>query len=165
MQKGRGFTIVELTITVTVIAILVSLSIIAYNKVQQDARDTTRRGNVAVITEALEKYYRENGEYPSVRSLANTHAGNTGTAVAAKLKIDVAVLKMPRMPANATNAITDSPTPTNDYISYIATSSSDNAACQSNVAGGCDEFALKYNPESGSTITIDSRHQIPVIVP
>jgi prepilin-type N-terminal cleavage/methylation domain-containing protein len=160
-MKQRGFTIVEITVTVVVIAILISVVFFAYSSIQRDARDNTRRGNVAVITEALEKYYHKNGEYPSVQSLANNYVGNTGTVVAAKLDISPTALLMPGMPSGATNGILSAATPANNYVAYIAASSLNNAACQTSATGGCDEYTLKYNQENGPMITIDSRHQIP----
>jgi prepilin-type N-terminal cleavage/methylation domain-containing protein len=159
MKSKSGFTMIELIVTIIVIGILSSITIVAYNKVQQDARDSTRRGNVAIIAEALEKYYSKNGEYPSVRSLANNHVGNTGTVVAAKLSIDVAALKMPQMPASATNGILSAATPINNYVVYIAMSYSNDANCQSLLAGGCDEYTLKYVQESGTTVTVESRRK------
>ena len=157
MDRLRGFTIVEIVVVVTVLAILVSISFFAYNKVQQDARDNTRSGNATVIAEALEKYYRTNGEYPSVRNLVNNYAGNTGTVVAALLKIDPAALKMPKMPGSATNALY-SGSVSNDYIIYTGSSVTNNTACQTSTTGGCEKFTLTYAQETGSNITVNSRH-------
>lgn len=160
MNRKSGFTIIEVTTTVVVMAILISITVVAYNKIQQDARDGTRRGNVTIIAEALEGYYAKNGEYPSVRSLANNYAGNTGTVVAAKLGIDANALKMPKMPAGATNGILSAATPANNYVVYIAASISNNANCQSVITAGCDEYTLKYIQESGgATITVESRRK------
>lgn len=150
---------VEALIVIVIIGILVSITAAAYSKVQRDARDSTRRGNATIITEALEEYYRKNGEYPSVRNLVNNYADNTGTAVAARLDISPGVLKMPAMPASATNALYSAVTPINDYITYTAVNAVDNAGCQTLLTGGCDEFTLKYIEESGTTVTIDSRHK------
>lgn len=59
--KQRGFTLVELLI---VIAILAAISIVAYNGIQQRARDAQRTQDIATIYKALEMYYAENNEYP-----------------------------------------------------------------------------------------------------
>lgn len=159
MKSKSGFTIVEVLITVLVIAVLASITVVAYTKVQQNSRDSIRKGNATVIAESLEKYYGKNGEYPSVRSVVNNYADNTGSVVASKLGINISALTMPRMPSGATNALYSSATPANDYISYIAKSEINNSSCQTALTGGCDEFTLKYIEESGATITIESRHK------
>lgn len=157
MKTKSAFTIVELLVVMSVIAILSTISVFVYNSIQQDARDSARKANVTVISDALEKYYDQNGEYPSVASLVNNN-GVTGQAVATKLGISINDLKMPRLPTGATNPLTSTNPPVSDNITYTASSSADNTSCQSNVNGGCDQFTLKYIEESGSTITIQSRH-------
>lgn len=65
MKKSRsGFTIVELLIVIVVIAILAAITIVAYNGIQQRARDSQRKQDVATIQKALEMYYMDNGKYP-----------------------------------------------------------------------------------------------------
>lgn len=71
-RKNTGFTIVELLIVIVVIAILASISIVAYTGIQSRARDTQRRSDIASFTKALELYYLENGEYPSITAPAST---------------------------------------------------------------------------------------------
>jgi prepilin-type N-terminal cleavage/methylation domain-containing protein len=158
MRSKSGFTLVEMVIVIALIAILSGIAIIGYIKVQSNTRDNTRSADVTVITDALERYYAQNGEYPSVRSLVNNYSGNTGTVVAAKLNIATASLSFPRMPSGATNALTSTAPPANDYIVYTASSTVDNTDCQSLITGGCGQYTLQYNPETGSTITITSRH-------
>lgn len=60
-----GFTIVELLIVIVVIAILAAITIVAYNGIQQRARDSQRKSDIATIIKALELYYAENGSYPN----------------------------------------------------------------------------------------------------
>ncbi len=150
MKSKSGFTIVELVVTISVIAILASISLVAYAIIQRDARDNTRRGNANVIDQALEKYYTQNGEYPSVKGLVNNYGGNTGTAVAAILGISPSDLLMPRMPSGATNSLYSGAAPVNDYVTYTA---------YNGPTGGCDQFTLQYILESGTLVTITSRHQ------
>ena len=63
-KKYQGFTIVELLIVIVVIAILAAISIVAYNGIQQRARDAQRKNDIATITKAMELYYTDNGSYP-----------------------------------------------------------------------------------------------------
>ena len=136
LKNNSAFTIVEVVVVIAVVAILSSLAIVGYSSIRQDARDATRQTNATIISEALEKYYEKNGEYPSVISLVNTQAGNTGAAVAAKLSISEKSLKMPQMPSSATNAITGGSSPHSDYIVYAAQSAVNDASCQSSTNGG-----------------------------
>lgn len=160
MKNKSGFTIVELVVTISVIAIIASISLVAYTMVQRDVRDNTRRGNARVITEALERYFNKNGEYPSVRRLVNNFGDNSGEDIAELLGINASDLKTPRIsPSSETNALYSGPTPINDYFVYTAFNAVDDIHCQNGPPGGCDEFTLKYLEESGTTITIESRHK------
>jgi len=160
MKSRSGFTIIELMITIAVVAILATITTIAYSQVQTDSRNTARQGNATAIANALETYYTKNGEYPSVRSLVNNFPENTGTAVATKLGIDASTLRMPSMPSNQTNALTANTDPTNDNIAYIGSSEVNNSNCQNIATGGCDQFTLKYIEEgTGEEILIESKHK------
>ncbi len=158
MKNRSAFTIVELLVVVSIITILAAISIFAYDGAQKDSRDADRKGNTTVISEALEKYYDKNGEYPSVASLVN-NGGVSGQDVATKLGISLSDLNMPRLPSGTTNPLTSTNPPTNDNITYAASSDVNNSSCQSNSASGCDQFSLQYIAESGQTISIPSRHR------
>jgi len=60
-RRRAGFTIVELLIVVVVIAILAAISIVAYTNIQQRARDSVRKADVATIEKALKLYAVDNG--------------------------------------------------------------------------------------------------------
>ena len=62
---NRGFTIVELLIVIVVIAILAAISIVAYNGIQQRARDGERSSEMQTIEKALAMYFIDNGGYPT----------------------------------------------------------------------------------------------------
>ncbi len=71
-QTVRGFTLVELLIVIVVIAILAAISIVAYNGIQERARNSDRASAMSTIQKALELYYVEHGEYPSSVSCGST---------------------------------------------------------------------------------------------
>lgn len=64
-NKKQGFTIVELLVVVVVIGILAAITIVAYNGIQQRARDSARKSDIGVIQKALELYHIDNGGYPN----------------------------------------------------------------------------------------------------
>lgn len=64
----KGFSLVELLVVITIIAIL---SVVAYSAVGGQtgkARDARRQQDLAAIKSALEVYYIENGKYPADQS-------------------------------------------------------------------------------------------------
>jgi len=75
----RGFTIVEILVVLVIISILVIGSVPFIGRAQADARDDRREADIAIITAALERYYQDNGEYPSAQgsSVINTYWSTT----------------------------------------------------------------------------------------
>lgn len=63
-KRQSGFTIVELLIVIVVIAILATISVVAYNGVQARARDSKRASDVIAILKALESHRALYGNYP-----------------------------------------------------------------------------------------------------
>ena len=76
-RHGRmpGFTIVELLIVIVVIAILASISVVAYNGIQQRARDSQRLSDLKAIAKAIEMYHIDNDRYPTESGGANGRVG------------------------------------------------------------------------------------------
>lgn len=72
-----GFTIVELLIVIVVIAILATISIVAYRGVQDRARNAQRLSDAKTIVKALELYKAQTGEYPPANS-SGQNAGSDG---------------------------------------------------------------------------------------
>lgn len=69
-----GFTIVELLIVIVIIAVLATLSIGVYSGIQQRARDSQRKNDVAQIVKALHLYNIDKGNYV----IAGCGSANTG---------------------------------------------------------------------------------------
>src|SRR5687768_7448392 len=104
MVKDKlGFTIVEVTITVVIIGILVSIGIFSYTKIQAESRDSQRTARLNTLIEALEKYYAKNGEYPSCSAMTQS-ADTIATSVLPGL--DKTALVAPKAPTGTTNSIT-----------------------------------------------------------
>lgn len=64
-NKHQGFTIVELLIVIVVIAILAAITIVAYNGVQQRARNTQVISGANAYVKAFMKYKALNSAYPT----------------------------------------------------------------------------------------------------
>jgi len=66
MRRGKsGFSLVELMVVVSIIAILMALGSVSYTTAQKKARDASRRGDMRSIQNAMEQYYVANGGYPA----------------------------------------------------------------------------------------------------
>lgn len=67
-RRKSGFTIVELLIVIVVIAILATISIVAYNGIQNRAKTSAGQELASQIVKKLEAYNAVNGEYPITRA-------------------------------------------------------------------------------------------------
>jgi general secretion pathway protein G len=70
MDKGiktgkRGFTLVEILVVVSIIAILMGLLLVAYQGTRASARDGKRKADLEQIRMALQMYHTDCGNYPS----------------------------------------------------------------------------------------------------
>ena len=83
MKRSAGFTIVELVIVIVVLAILVTMTIVTFNGVQAQSRDSKRISDALAIKEVLSRYYNANNEYPNVCPSGPEYACNTSYLVTA----------------------------------------------------------------------------------
>jgi prepilin-type N-terminal cleavage/methylation domain-containing protein len=69
----RGFTLIELLVVITVVAILMALLFPAFNGVQDQAKRTQAKNDMAQIITAVNAFYTEYGQYP-----CGAQTGNDG---------------------------------------------------------------------------------------
>jgi general secretion pathway protein G len=62
--KGRGFTLVELMVVLTVIALLMSIVVPDYIGRVRRAEEAALKENLMVMRDALDKHYADVGRYP-----------------------------------------------------------------------------------------------------
>lgn len=64
MNYGRGFTIVEIIVAIAVIGVLSTLGFVAWRTTKNTAIDNQTKASVAILKQAIERYYDDHGEYP-----------------------------------------------------------------------------------------------------
>ena len=144
MKRKDGFTIVEIAVVIAIISILAVLTITAYNRVQVNARNDATKSKATVISEALEKYYEKNGQYPPDCAALT---GTVGTVASSYFQgIDSNTLTR-NGNATGTNSLVCSGEPSTTNFSYD---------------GSTDQYNLSYLEEStGKIVTFNSRHRPP----
>ena len=60
-NRGVGFTIVELVVTITILVILTTLAVARLSSAQVGSRDQERQADIAALSTGLESYY-QNGD-------------------------------------------------------------------------------------------------------
>lgn len=153
----RGFTIIELVVIVAVIGVLSAITTVGVGKYMADTRDSRRVASVTVISEALEKYYGQHGEYPGcpdVTAEINEVANDVLSGV------ERTALVAPSA-ANEENSIKCSTLSLSgeDFYEYEGDGS---GTCLSGES--CLSYTLKYKEEaSGEIKSIASRHNTSVV--
>jgi general secretion pathway protein G len=61
---ARGFTLIEMVVVMTLIALLLTLAIPRYFAVIDNGRLNVQRQNVATIRDAIDKFFGDQGKYP-----------------------------------------------------------------------------------------------------
>lgn len=62
-MKKDGFTLIELMVAISIIAILSTIGVTTYQGIQLKARDSVRKGDLNNLSTALEIYFQKNGKY------------------------------------------------------------------------------------------------------
>ena len=78
-DRQAGFTLVELLIVASILAILAAIIVPQFASTTTDAQESALRSNLSVIRGAIDLYRQQHGEYPGVNaSDGATCAGGTG---------------------------------------------------------------------------------------
>lgn len=64
IQKGKGFTLVEVLVVITILAVLWTIWFLTFTKYTSNARDTTRKVDISNITNVLSLHYAKRWSFP-----------------------------------------------------------------------------------------------------
>ncbi|MBP8590878.1 prepilin-type N-terminal cleavage/methylation domain-containing protein [Candidatus Shapirobacteria bacterium] len=79
--KG-GFTLIEVLVAATIIALLTSIGVVSYQAANRQARDAKRKADLEQIRAALQIYRGDCGSYPASISFGGSLTGScTGSTV------------------------------------------------------------------------------------
>lgn len=95
-ETRTGFSLIELMVTVSIIALLSVISVVSINVVSANARDSKRLGDVTSLSNALGIYYIDNGQYPNCVANDRDYGGQWTTCLGAALAPYISV--MPKDP-------------------------------------------------------------------
>ena len=112
----KGFTLIELLVVIGILAILLSIVLIAINPARQfqQANDTQRRSDVNAILNAVHQYAADNrGSLPTGITTSPTAMGDGGLDICSDL-VPVYIAEMPFDPT--TGSYTDCSTYSTGYL-------------------------------------------------
>lgn len=61
----NGFTLVELLVVLSILALLLTLAVPRYFNSIEKAKDATLKQDLNTLRESIDKYYGDNGKYPT----------------------------------------------------------------------------------------------------
>jgi general secretion pathway protein G len=64
-KKTLGFTLIELIVVMTIIALLISIAVPRYFHSVDHAKEATLKQTLSVVRVAIDKFYGDNDRYPS----------------------------------------------------------------------------------------------------
>lgn len=64
LRHRRGFTLIEMLVVMTLIALLLTLAVPRYFAALDNGRARVQRQNVATLRDAIDKFYADQGRYP-----------------------------------------------------------------------------------------------------
>jgi general secretion pathway protein G len=65
MRRRSGFTLIELMVVLSIIALLLTIALPRYLSSVERAREATLKQSLAIVREAIDKFYADHGRYPN----------------------------------------------------------------------------------------------------
>lgn len=152
-RNSTGFTLVEILVVVSIIGVLMTIGVVSFVSVMANSADSQKATKMVIISNALEKYYQINGEYPSCEAMSDP---------------DVATKTLAGMGANADAFVAPGSSEKNSFVPNCgeATNITDFAyvgegECAIIKSASCLEYNLGYKTQSTEkTVAVASKQQM-----
>ena len=138
----KGFTLLELLVTISIIGILLAIGSASFSTAQRRGRDSRRQADMKSVQKALEQYYAVETEYPDSVSSGGSITTSGG---------EVTMNQVPYDPKNSGSYVYSySKSATNDayclcaYLENLETGNADNAGANGVCSWDADETNNDY---------------------
>lgn len=157
MNTSRGFTIVELVVVITAVAILAAISTASYTNLQVQSRDSEREADVLSMKAGLETYYEQNGDYPArITSPANAEIANAPSFYLDTLRVSSTALVAPNAPSGTTSSWVWSSSAANTAQYALMSYRANGSQCTTTVP--CTRYVITWRKEADNTLqTVTSK--------
>lgn len=136
--SSRGFTIVELLIVIVIIAILAAITIVAFNGIQNRARNAQVVSDINQVNKKILMYHAENGSYPSTGGLNVVYVDDSCTKTTVNKRADWVP------------GVGDIPQSTNLASTGVSTGAAGRGGCYMYASTGSSYVLSAWNARSGS---------------
>ena len=72
IKKIRAFTLIEILVVATIIAVLVTVTAVSFANAQKNSRNAKRKTDLETVRQALVLYRQDNGDYGNVGTSSTT---------------------------------------------------------------------------------------------
>lgn len=149
LQHRKGFTLIELSLVITIIGVLATIAIFALGSARAKSRDAKRISDVQVIRAALEQFWLTQASYPASVSAISLGTGSAAVLTSNGLQA-----------APGTGSVYLSPIPVGpsvgEYYQYQSTITSGYAIRFTTETPSGYGAAGTYYAHSGGVVDIDS---------
>lgn len=135
MFKKSGFTLVELLIVISIIAMLSVVGLVSYTNFLKNSRDAKRQSDIKFIQSALEQYFADQKHYPATITFNSALTNKTGIELSPAGDTKTYLTTVPPGPTSVAEYL---------YKAYKCDNSdcSTKSACEATDAKKCARYCL-----------------------